>query len=507
MFSLNIKSANRKIVYKPLSISVKYLIDEKKLADSFKNLEQIFNVKLSSLQKKNFLSATGNEIRISKPSGKPDALILNKVKLDDKFSVDFFRNHLAGLIKKLDGEELKYLHVFIPSYKAFKNYFENESYFYQTFLEGLFLGNYNFDKYKSDKKTLKKINILFYADNEKLLKNTISRTIILMNGVNFTRDLQNEPGSALRPSDLAARVKAKLTGAGVRVTVFNEKEIKKRKMGGLIAVGQGSSNKPRFIILHYKAAVRTKGKKKKMKKIALVGKGVTFDTGGISLKPAAKMGEMKADMSGAALVGGTVLAAAKAKLPIEVLGIIPAAENMVSGDAMRPGDIVTTASGKTIEVDNTDAEGRMILADALDYASKQNPDIIVDFATLTGACVIALGQIAAGLFTKYDELADTLFASGMKTYDRLWRLPMWDDYNKLIESKVADVHNTGPRWAGAITAAKFLENFVDEKIPWAHIDIAGPAIESDTNNYTKTFMTGFGVRLMFDYLSGINKSK
>ncbi|MCZ6703051.1 MAG: leucyl aminopeptidase, partial [Ignavibacteria bacterium] len=165
-------------------------------------------------------------------------------------------------------------------------------------------------------------------------------------------------------------------------------------------------------------------------------------------------------------------------------------ENMVSGDAMRPGDIVTTASGKTIEVDNTDAEGRMILADALDYASKQKPDVIVDFATLTGACVVALGQIAAGLFTKYDELANTLFDSGMKTYERLWRLPMWDDYNKLIESKVADVHNTGSRSGGAITAAKFLENFVDEKIPWAHIDIAGPAMDSDTNNYTKIFMTG-----------------
>jgi leucyl aminopeptidase len=180
---------------------------------------------------------------------------------------------------------------------------------------------------------------------------------------------------------------------------------------------------------------------------------------------------------------------------------------MLSGDAMRPGDVITTASGKTIEVDNTDAEGRLILADALEYASKQNPDVIVDFATLTGACVVALGQIAAGLFTKNDELANTLFDSGMKTYDRLWRMPMWDDYNKLIESKIADVHNTGPRWAGAITAAKFLENFVDENIPWAHIDIAGPAVESDTNNYTKTFMTGFGVRMMFDYLSGITKSK
>jgi leucyl aminopeptidase len=252
MFNLNIKSANKKIVYNPLSISVKYLIDEKRLSDSFKNLEKIFNVKLSSLQKKNFLSKEGSEIRISKPSGKPDALIISKVKLNNGFTSDFFRNHLAGLINKLEREELKNLHIFVPSYKAFKNHFESETYYYQTFIEGLFLGNYKFDKYKSSKKSSIKLNVLFYADNEKLLKNAIARTSILMRGVEFTRDLQNEPGSSLRPSDLASSIKSKLTAAGVKVTIFNEKEIKKRKMGGLLAVGQGSTNKPRFIVMNYK---------------------------------------------------------------------------------------------------------------------------------------------------------------------------------------------------------------------------------------------------------------
>jgi leucyl aminopeptidase len=289
-----------------------------------------------------------------------------------------------------------------------------------------------------------------------------------------------------------------LTKAGIKVTVFDEKEAKKRGMGGLLAVGKGSTNKPRFIIAHYKP----KAVKKKMKKVALVGKGVTFDTGGYCVKPAQGMTEMKADMSGAAVVAGTLLAAAKAHLPLEILGIIPAAENMISGDAMRPGDVIKTASGKTIEVGHTDAEGRMILADALDYASKQKPDEIIDFATLTGACVVALGQNAAGLFTKYDKLAEKLYNTGMKTYERVWRLPMWDEYAKANESKIADVNNDGGRWAGATTAAKFLENFVDEKIPWAHIDIAGPAIAHDLNNYTKTYMTGFGVRLMFEYLAG-----
>jgi len=249
--------------------------------------------------------------------------------------------------------------------------------------------------------------------------------------------------------------------------------------------------------------INLKIKKLRRKKIALVGKGVTFDTGGYCVKPWQGMSEMKADMSGAALVAGTMLAAAKANLPIEIIGVIPAAENMINGEAMRPGDVVMTASGKTIEVGHTDAEGRMILADALYYTSKQKPTEIIDFATLTGACVVALGLNAAGLFTKNDKLADELYKIGMKTYDRVWRLPMWDEYHKDNESKIADVNNDGGRWGGAIVAAKFLENFVDKKIPWAHIDIAGPAIANDLTNYNKTFMTGFGVRLMFEYLSNL----
>ena len=263
MFKLQIKSANKKIIYKPLSIGIKYLIDEKKLSGSLKNLENIFNIKLSSLQKKNFLSEDGLEIRISKPSGKPDALIMSKVKVDGKFTSDYFRNHLAGKIKSLETEELQNLHVFIPSYKPFKNYFENESYYYQTFIEGLMLGNYKFDKYKQSKKALKKLTVLMYADNEKLLSSVITKVIMLMEGVNFTRELQNEPANVLKPSDIAFKVKSKLRSVGVRATVFDEKELIKRKMGGLLAVGQGSSNRPRLIVLSYKP----KGKKK-VKKVA-----------------------------------------------------------------------------------------------------------------------------------------------------------------------------------------------------------------------------------------------
>jgi leucyl aminopeptidase len=501
MFKLKISAADKKISYKPLSVSLKYLIEEKKLSDSLKNIERIFNMRLSELQRKSFLSEGGDEIRISKYDGKPDEVFISKVKIDKKFSADYFRNHLAGFLPGLANEELKYLHIFIPKYQAFKSYFDSEEYFYQTFVEGIIYGNYSFDLYKSDKKDLKDLNVLFYADNSRKLKSALAKAEIVMEGVNFTKDLQNEPAINLTPDDLAKRVKSVLSKAGVKVKVFDEKEITRRKMGGLLAVGMGSEHPPRFVIMEYK------GKNSSKKKIALVGKGVTFDSGGISIKPAQNMGEMKADMSGAAVVAGTILAIAKAKLPVNVLGVIPTAENMVSGKSMRPGDIVRTSSGKTIEVDNTDAEGRMILADALHYASQQKPDVIIDLATLTGACVVALGEFVAGLFTKDEKQSENLYKKGLKTYDRVWPLPMWDDYHQLNKSDVADVKNVGGRWGGAITAAKFLENFVDEKIPWVHLDIAGPAMMNAGNNYSKKFMTGFGVRLLFEYVQNSNKKK
>lgn len=499
MFNLNIKSGGKKIIYKSLSISLKYLVDEKKLKSILLNHEKIFNIRFSLLQIKSFLAKEGNVIRANKKEGKPDCVIISKIKIDDSFSVDFFRNHLAGFLPTLESEKVKHLHIFIPKYEIFQKYFYDEEYYYQTFIEGIFLGNYSFDKYKVDKKKPYDLNIFFYADNKQKLNKAIKTAMILMEGMNFTKDLQNEPGLELTPIVLAERIKNTLTEFGVKVTIFNEKEIKKRKMGGLLAVGMGSENPPRFIIMEYNGI--RKGKKASGKFVALVGKGVTFDSGGISIKPANNMGEMKADMSGGAVVAGTILAAAKAELPVKVIGIIPAAENMPSGSSIRPGDIIVNASGKSIEIDNTDAEGRIILSDALDYASKQKPDVIIDLATLTGACVVALGEIVAGLFTKDENLASELYQKGLKTYDRLWRLPLWDDYNEQIKSDVADVKNIGGRWGGAITAAKFLEKFVDKNIPWVHLDIAGPAMANNFNNYTKKYMTGFGVRLLFDYLA------
>lgn len=503
MFKINLKTGGSKIIYNPLSISLKYLLDDKKLDKSLPNLEKIFNIKFSELQRQNFLSGDGGRIRVTKPSGKPDALILSKVKLDDKFSSDYFRNHLAEFISNIKNEAVKNLHIIIPAYSSVKKYFESEEYYYQTFAEGVLLGNYSFDKYKSKKSKSKVLDVYFYADNEKKLKSAVLVAEKIITSVNITKDLQNEPANNLTPELFAKRVSAAAKEYGIKSVVFGDNEIKKRKMGGLIAIGQGSNNKPRFIILEYKPSIKTKkNKKSKNKKIALVGKGITFDTGGISIKPSKNMGEMKADMSGAAVVVGTLIAAAKNKLPVHLFGIIPAAENMVSGESIRPGDIIKISNGKSVEIEDTDAEGRVVLADALHYASQLKPDQIIDLATLTGACVVALGEFVSGMFTKNDAMADNLYKSGITTYDRVWRLPMWDDYNSLIDSDVADVANLGStRWAGAITAAKFLEHFVDKNIPWTHLDIAGPAMNNNSKSYTKKYMTGFGVRLLFDYIS------
>ena len=499
MFNLKIKSGNKPVLSTG-SLSLFFLNDGKKLKEELEQLKNEYNLPVTSLQVKSFLSKKGDSVTIHKTEGKPDIAVIHKVKTEEGFSADYFRNFVAGFLSSVSDKEIKYLNIMVPGYELYKKEFESEAYFVQTFAEGVFYGNYSFDKYKTEEKKKQSLEVLICYQNKSIAEKAAASARIIMDGVNFTRDLQNEPSANLTPAELALRIKKQLGKEKIKITVFDEKEIKKRKMGGVLAVGSGSSNPPRFIVIEYKPASKTK-----LKKIVLVGKGVTFDSGGISIKPAADMWEMKADMSGAAVVAGTILAAATSKLPVEITGVIAAVENMPSGTAFKPGDIVKTASGKTIEIDNTDAEGRVTLSDAIDYASKLKPDAIIDLATLTGAVVVALGEFVAGLFTKDETLAEVLYNAGLKTNDRVWRMPMWDEYAKLNKSEIADVKNLGGRWGGAISAAKFLEVFVDKKIPWAHLDIAGPAIANGYNNYTKTYMTGYGVRLLLEFLSDFIK--
>ncbi|MBU3694417.1 MAG: leucyl aminopeptidase [Rhodocyclaceae bacterium] len=288
-------------------------------------------------------------------------------------------------------------------------------------------------------------------------------------GATLARELGNLPANVCTPSYLADRAEALGKEAGLKVQVFDEKAIAKMDMGSFLSVARGSAEPPRFIVLRYQGAAKDDPP------VALVGKGVTFDTGGISIKPSGEMDEMKYDMCGAASVFGTLHAVAQLKLPINVVGIIPATENMPGGKATKPGDIVTSMSGQTIEILNTDAEGRLILCDALTYAKeKVKPVLAIDIATLTGACVIALGHVASGLYSNDDKLAKELLDAGHAAWDRAWHMPLWDDYQQQLSSNFADMGNIGGRPGGSITAACFLSRFTRD-MKWAHLDIAGTA--------------------------------
>ena len=314
-------------------------------------------------------------------------------------------------------------------------------------------------------------------------------------GIRTARDLGNGPPNLITPTAIAARAVEVAKEVGAKCTVYGRREIERMKMGGLLAVNRGSTEEPKFIVMEY-APRRAK------KHVALVGKGITFDSGGISIKPSEKMEEMKFDMCGAAAVIGIIEAAAKLELPVKITGVIPSTDNLPSGSAYKPGEIITMMSGKTVEIVNTDAEGRMILGDALHYASGLKPDHLIDFATLTGAIVVSLGSEAAGLFTPDDELAQKLIESGERVGERLWRMPVWDDYKELIRSEWADMKNSGGRYGGSISAALFLKEFVDCP-SWAHLDIAGTAYTDRDTGREGRGATGMGVRITVDFLQSL----
>ncbi len=365
-----------------------------------------------------------------------------------------------------------------------------------AFAEGAYLSLYRYDKYLSKKKEDESnLEELIFCSTDKSVATfaakTLSKARIVCGATCLARDLQNAPANEIYPETLAMAAKDSADKNGYSATILDEFEIKELGMGGVLGVSQGSTRPPRFIILEYGDQAK--------KPVVLVGKGVTFDTGGISIKPAASMSEMKMDMSGAAAVIGTFEAVSRLKMPVHIVGLIPAVENMPSGSSVRPGDILRHFNGKTSEVDNTDAEGRLILADALGYAEKYKPSAVIDLATLTGACVVALGHYATGMMGNDDKLMKALKIAGEKTYERVWRLPMFDEYEKLIKSDIADVKNVGGRWAGAITAAWFLKKFIGD-YKWCHFDIAGTAILEENLDYAPRGGSGVGVRLLTEFL-------
>ncbi len=369
--------------------------------------------------------------------------------------------------------------------------------------EGLLLGNYEYQEYKSapEEKTVAVAEVVLVTDGQVTdeLKKAVSSATLEAEAVMFARDLVNHPPAHLHPKTLkeAAERIAKDSNGAVTIKVYDREKLKKMGAGAILGVAQGSEFEPFLVHLHYKP---TKSKKS----IALVGKGVTFDSGGLSIKDSKNMEDMKMDMAGAAVVLGVFSHLPAWKPNVQVHGIFAAVENMPSDRALRVGDVVKTMSGKTVEVLNTDAEGRLILADALHYAENQNPDAIVDFATLTGACMVALGDQIAGLFTKDTNLATAFLQLSAITGEKLCQLPLTEEYEQELESHVADLQNVGKgRYGGAITAALFLQHFV-KKTPWAHFDIAGPAFNrASSNSYTPAGSTGFGVRTILHWLRSL----
>jgi leucyl aminopeptidase len=360
---------------------------------------------------------------------------------------------------------------------------------------GILLRAYRFDRYKTkddedgkDDRT-GTVKVIIVTPAAAAAKATFEDVAAVVGGVTLARDLVNEPANMLGTLEFAEKAR-ELSKLGVKVEILTEKEILKLGMGALLGVAQGSVRPPRMVVMQWN------GGKPKEKPLAFVGKGVVFDTGGISIKPAGGMEDMKGDMGGAAAVTGLMHALASRKAKANVVGIIGLVENMPDGQAQRPGDIVTSMSGQTIEVLNTDAEGRLVLADALYYCNERfQPKFMVNLATLTGAVMVALGHYHAGLFSNNDELADRLVAAGSATAERVWRMPLGSEYDKLIDSKNADMKNIGGRYGGAIIAAQFLQRFVKET-PWAHLDIAGTAIGSPATEINRSWASGFGVRLL-----------
>ena len=367
-------------------------------------------------------------------------------------------------------------------------------------VEGCKMSLYKFEKYKSKKEnTIPNLTILI-SKSEKISK-IIKTADIISEGVIYTKSIANLPPNECTPTTLANFASVIAKNNNMKCYIISKNDLKKRGFGGITAVGQGSKNEPKLIILEHNLGSKNE------KPIVLVGKAVTFDTGGISLKPGEKMDEMKFDKCGGCTVIGIMKVVSELKLPINVVGIIPSVENMPSGEAYRPGDIIKLYNGKTAEILNTDAEGRIILADALSYGEKHySPKAIIDFATLTGACIIALGTNIAGMISNNEKLTEKIIESSKRTTEEVWNLPLNEDYMDMIKSDVADMKNVGiGRAAGTITAAAFLRNAI-ESTPWVHIDIAGVAwtqVATKDKPYNSKGATGFGVRLILDYLQNI----
>ena len=448
-----------------------------------------------------------NKLNISKSSNHITKLIIsNKNKKKDFISFNLNSDQKIILIKiknKLTATENEKkganFYNYLKSNLIFDVTFLNNNtnatqsknrIFIEEFLHGMQLKSYNFNKYKT-KHEENNIEVTILGSKKNKNKKKFNRFSSILEGIKYTKDLVSEPGNILHPDEYAKRL-LKLKKIGLKVKVYNQKELKKLGMGALLGVGQGSVRGSYLVTLEWN------GNRSKSKPLAFVGKGVCFDTGGYSLKPARFMEDMTYDMAGSAAVVGLMKTLALRKATVNAVGVVGLVENMVSGNAQRPGDIVKSYSGKTIEVLNTDAEGRLVLADALTFTEKKfRPKFIIDLATLTGAIIVSLGSEYGGLFSNNDKLSKELIDAGEKTDEKLWRMPLHKNFDKLMDSKNADMQNINyVGGAGSTTAAQFLQRFILNKTPWAHLDIAGMAFSKYGGALNSSGATGYGVRLL-----------
>lgn len=460
-------------------------------------LDNILEGSLHEMLRTKEFEGKPNELILFHTQGKVPAKRLILVGLGKKkdLGLDHIRQAMGQAVKRIRQAKTSSFMVMFPNVGLSG---VSELDLAQVMTEGAILGSYQFTVYRSEAQTAKHVSAMTILASSKgqlpELTEGIRRGVATAEATVFVRDLCNHPSNVMTPTKIATEAKAVAREAGVNLKILEQKDMEKLGMGALLGVAKGSHEPPKFIILQYHGA-----KKRDDRPVVLVGKTITFDTGGISLKPAENMERMKADMTGGAEVLATMRAVARLKLPLNLVGILPAAENMPGGRAMRPGDVVKTLSGKTVEVQNTDAEGRLILSDGLAYATRFKPAALIDIATLTGACVVALGQFAIGMFGTDGNLKEAIREAGLRAGERVWEMPLWEEYFEQLHSDVADMRNIGGRGGGMITAALFLSKFVGD-CPWVHLDIASTDWSDRERAYISKGPTGIGTRLLIQFL-------
>ncbi len=444
---------------------------------------------LTELYNKKEFTGAPNKVKLVHTLGRiaPERVLLVGLGKRAEFSVEKVRQATGTAMQSLRIPGIKNVGALIPGGIGYV----------KAAVEGFSLGAYSFDMYKTKQEENISFETITFLIDEKtpadLAGQVLDEAKALCDTVYFTRDLVSQPGNVATPSYLAGKATEIAGVYGFKCSVWEREDMEKHSMEALLAVARGSHQAPRFITLEYRGGAENG------ETTVLVGKGITFDSGGLSLKPREGMEKMKSDMAGAAVVMGTLMAAASLKLPVNLVGLIPTAENLPGGGAYRPGDVVKSMSGQTIEIVNTDAEGRLILCDALHHALSYKPTAIIDIATLTGACVVALGGFATGLLGNDDTLKTELEEAGKATGERVWELPLWEEYGEFMKSDIADMKNSGGPSAGTISAAWFLKSFVGDA-KWVHLDIAGTAWEEKGRHYLPKGATGTGVRLLVEYL-------